>query len=242
MSYTILGNVGKGGENLHDDIVSTKSRLNDLGYKFFEINGTVDPGFIMAIRLFQSIIAGKNRIGGVDGRIDVGGFTNRHLKSAAAPIWQIMPEAGPGFFNYERQDSRDQHDYGTSWLADTLIAAGARYNQDFLDSNLGAALLTVNDVSLPWGGDTPDHAGHETGMACDIRLPRKDGKTGGISNPNTNGAYDRDAMRAQLVALREQPLFSRAFFNDKKLIDEGLCSQLSGHNNHLHFEITAPKL
>jgi len=102
--------------------------------------------------------------------------------------------------------------------------------------------MTVNDVSLPWGGDTPDHAGHETGMACEIRLPRKDGKTGGISNPNTNGAYDRDAMREQLLALHKQPLFSRAFFNDKKLIEEGLCSQLAGHNNHLHFEITTPKL
>ena len=88
--------------------------------------------------------------------------------------------------------------------------------------------------------NTPDHKGHETGLACDLRLPRKDGRAGGIKNPNTNTAYDRNAMRGQLLALRDQELVSKVFFNDDILCEEGLCKRLSGHNNHVHFEIRVP--
>ena len=65
--------------------------------------------------------------------------------------------------------------------------------------------------------------------------------SGGISNPNTNTAYDRDAMRAQLLVLREHELVTKIFFNDQTLIGEGLCARLGGHNNHVHFEIGAPE-
>ena len=147
-----------------------------------------------------------------------------------------------GFINHEAQQLNDHHDFGTSWLADTLIAAGAEYHRRFLEQRPDRAPLSINDVSLPRGGDTPDHAGHETGLVVDIRLPRLNGGSGGIGNPNTNSQYDRAAMRAQLRSLKAQPMFHRALFNDNKLVQEGLCKRASGHNNHAHIEIKPPTL
>jgi hypothetical protein len=239
MAIEISSSVGKGGTNKSKDVREVERRLSELGFSFFPINGQLDAGLIMSILLFQSIIKGRNSVSG-DGRIDVGGGTIRFLQAANAPVWTTMPISGVGFVNFEAQDLVDQHDFGTNWLAETIVAAGAAYERNFQRAHPDAAPIAINDVSLPTGGDTPDHAGHETGLACDTRLPRIGGGSGGIANPNTNGAYDRDAMRAQLLAIREQPLFARAFFNDNALVDEGLCARLKGHHNHLHFEITAP--
>jgi hypothetical protein len=239
MALDLTGSVGKGGQNASRDVRAVKERLGELGFQFFRINSVSDQGLVLSIRLFQSIIAGRSTLGG-DGRIDVGYTTNRYLDAVNAPRWTTMPFDGPGFTNFEANDPNDQHDFGTDWLGDTIRDLGASYRTAYLLANPDAALLTVNDVSLPEGGDTPDHAGHETGLSCDLRLPRKDGGSGGISNPNTNGAYDRDAMRAQLVALKDHDLVTKVFFNDRILIGEGLCKPLAGHNNHVHFEIGAP--
>jgi hypothetical protein len=99
-------------------------------------------------------------------------------------------------------------------------------------------LLHINDTSLPQGGDTPLHHGHEAGMCSDIRLPRTDGNVGGITV--TSQAFDRAAMRALIQAFRAQPTASRVFLNDGKLIQEGLCQAVAGHDNHAHFEIKPP--
>ena len=240
MSVEIRESVGQSGSNAPRDVRAVKQKLTELGFGFFPVNGNLDAGLIAAIRLIQSILAGRNKVGGVDGRIDPNGPTIRFMNASNAPRWQAMPLDGAGFVNFEAKDTNDHHDFGTSWLAETIIGAGRKYQDDFLSGRPGAAPLTINDVSLPRGGDTPDHAGHETGQACDIRLPRKDGQSGGISNANTNSAYDRRAMRAQLKAIRAQPMVSRVFFNDRTLIAEGLCQRAGGHNNHAHFEVRPP--
>lgn len=239
MALELTGSVGKGGQNTSRDVRAVKQRLGELGFDFFRLNSVSDQGLVLAIRLFQSIIAGRSTLRG-DGRIDAGFKTNQYLDAVNAPRWTTMPFEGPGFTNFEANDPNDQHDFGTDWLGDTIRELGASYHRAYMLGNPGAALLTVNDVSLPEGGDTPDHAGHETGLSCDLRLPRKDGEAGGISNPNTNGAYDRNAMRPQLVALKDHDLVTKVFFNDRVLIGEGLCKRLAGHNNHVHFEIGAP--
>ena len=240
MALTLAGSVGKGGTNGREDVSAVKARLEELGFEFFPQNDRLDQGLIMAIRLFQSIIKGRNAMGG-DGRIDPGHGTQRFLDASNAPRWTTMPVTGLGLVNFEAQQTQDQHDFGTDWLAGTIVGAAETYHAGFLATHPGATPFTVNDVSLPEGGDTPDHRGHETGLACDLRLPRTDGGAGGIKNANTNGAYDRNAARGQLVALRAQPLVSRIFFNDQVLIDEGLCTRMAKHNDHVHFEIRAPE-
>jgi hypothetical protein len=238
MAIQISDSVGQGGRNKPDDVRAVQQRLAELGFNFFgAIDGTVSSGFLMAIRLFQSIIAGRHSVGG-DGRVDVAQSTIRFLQAANAPRWQLMPLQGTGFVNRERQDESDHHDFGTHWMADTIISAGQTYQTAYRDAHPNAALIGINDVSLPHGGDTPDHAGHETGLACDILLPHVNGNFGGITWQS--GAYDRNAMRAMLKAIRQQSLVSAVFFNDTQLISEGLCSRMTGHDHHAHFNITPP--
>ncbi|WP_336361457.1 N-acetylmuramidase domain-containing protein [Haladaptatus sp. ZSTT2] len=237
--FTLSASVGTGGTNNPDDVRALKQRLVDLGFDWLTVDTTADAALVAVINLVQSIKNGRNDVAG-DGRVDVPGDTYDWLRATNAPHWQLMPlgGAGDGFFNFERNDPADTHDYGTDWMAETVTDAGAHYRDNYLNTNPDAALLTVNDVSLPHGGDTPDHAGHETGMACDLRLARTDGNTGGITW--TSPTYDRDAMRAVLEAFGAQPLFSRALFNDTTLIAEGLCQQHAGHDDHVHIDIAPP--
>lgn len=237
--FTLSDSVGDGGTNNPADVRALKQRLVDLGFDWLMVDDTAGQPLETVISLFQSIKNGVDSVAG-DGRVDVPGDTYDWLRATNAPQWQLMPAggAGTGFVNFERNDPGDDHDYGTDWMAETLTGAGTHYRDNYLNTHQNAALLTVNDVSRPEGGDTPDHAGHETGLAADLRLARTDGNTGGITWQSGN--YDRNAMRAVLEAVRAQPLFSRALFNDTTLIGEGLCLQHSGHDDHVHVDIAPP--
>lgn len=242
MIIAIQASVGLHGVNKPDDVLAVKSRLLDLGFPFVAADSVMGPLTIKAIRLFQAVKNGLNDVNDQrnDGRVDVDGDTIKWLQAANAPRWQRMPagSAAEGFVNDNIADQTDNHDFGTSWMADTLAATGAAYGENFLAAHPNAALLHINDTSLPQGGDTPVHHGHEAGVASDIRLPRKDGTVGGITV--TDPAFDRAAMRALIQAFRAQPMASRVFLNDGKLIEEGLCQAVAGHDNHAHFEIKPP--
>ena len=243
MQILLSGSVGAGGKNEADDVERVQQRLIGLGFSFVgQADGEAGSKTERTIKLFQSIKSGRSRLGG-DGRIDVGGDTHSWLEAGNSPQWQSMPASGPGFVNVEAQDTSDKHDFGTNWLADTITAAALEYSADYLSSHT-ASPLTVNDASLPAGGDTPDHGGHETRPACDLRLP-KIGSSGAAPGGRTvdSSDYDVDATRAILLALRAQPLCSldRMFLNDQILIAEGLCRFATGHANHIHFEVQPPE-
>jgi hypothetical protein len=242
MPLTILNSVGFGGVNNADDVRAVKGRLIELGFDWLTEDGDIGPLTIQTIKLFQGIKNGFNRVGDPrnDGRINVGGDTLKWLQASNAPRWQQMPAGSKdeGFINSELADTSDNHDFGTNWLAQTLQDTGATYKTEFLDTHPSAALLTLNDASRPRGGDTPMHATHETGMACDIRLPRKDGGAGGITVDSSN--YDRAAMRALLKAFLEQSMASRVLLSDQVLVGERLCRAAQGHLNHAHLEVGPP--
>lgn len=242
-TVSIQGSVGFNGKNKSSDVIAVKTRLVELGFDWLDPNETkVGPLTIKTIKLFQAIKNGYDVVNSKsDGIIDVGKDTHNWLNAKNSPHWVRMPAGSKeeGFVNREVNDFSDNHDYGTDWLADTLTEAGAQYKSDYLDSNPNAALLTFNDASIPQGGNTPSHAGHETGLVIDVYLPRKDGKAGGTVVGNSN--YDRKAMRAMIKAFLDQPLADRVFLNDSVLINEGLCRWVSGHDNHAHFEILPPK-
>ncbi len=242
-TLVLQGSVGRNGANSADDVLAVKTRLVELGFTWLApITPTAGPIMIDAIRLFQAIKNGIDVVNSIknDGLIEPEGSTIKWLRAKNCPRWVQMPPGSreEGYFNSEVADGSDNHDFGTSWLADTLQATGAAYRDDFLSTHPAASLLTINDTSRPRGGDTPAHAGHEAGLTCDIRLPRKDGGAGGIVVGNQQ--YDREAMRAMLRAFRQQPLSDRIFLNDSQLVSEGLCRPLSGHDNHAHFEIIPP--
>lgn len=234
--------MGHRGQNRPADVVPVRRRFLELGFDWISGSTGVGPMFVQVIRLFQSIKEGRHTIGGpgVDGRVDPNGDTLRWLNAINAPRWVRMTEGGPGFLNHEvRFQIHDNHDFGTSWLDDMIRAAGAIYQSEWLERHPRAAPLSINDASLPRGGDTPDHAGHETGLACDVRLPRKDGDAGRVEV--TSPEYDRDSMRAQLQAIwRSGADVDRVFLEDDALIDEGLCAPLAGHTHHAHVQICPP--
>lgn len=238
----ITASVGAGGRNLPGDVEAVQARLFDLGFGFGGIDRDAGPATARAIRLFQSVIYGRQTLGG-DGRVDVGMMTHRWLEAGNAPKWIEMPARGIGFINIEREQDWDHHDWGTSWLDETIRAAASVYHVRYQDDE-SASLMCINDVSLEEGGDTPDHAGHECGMSTDPRLPVKDG-----TNPPgvtwEDDRYDREAMREQLKALWDQDYVSRIFFNDPVLAaDEyrgrALCKVVTGHDNHAHVEREPP--
>lgn len=237
----LSASVGVGGVNKANDIKGVKARLQELGYTWVgdPNTSTRDRGLDGAIRLFQSIIIGSSTING-DGRVDIDEMTHQWLQAANAPKWVLMPKSDPnnGFINGELAQTQDKHDFGTHWLADVIQAIAQDYQNTYRATHANAAHFAINDVSLPHGGDTPDHHGHETGLMCDVFLPRKDGKFGGIFW--TSPEYDQDAARAILKSIRKQKLVRAVFFNDSKLIGEKLCIFARGHDHHIHFEINPP--
>lgn len=236
----LIASVGNGGNNSPRDVLALRGLLCELGYSWVGTeNDVVDRDLVQTIKLVESIVAGRHVVSG-DGVIRVPGRLHDWLWTSFAPRWVQMPRSGRGFDNYERRDLRDDHDWGTSWMADAIEGAGRTYKRDHLDAGHSAALMTINDVSRPRGGATPDHAGHECGLACDLRLPRLDGAAGQITWRDDQ--FDRNASRAQLKALRAESLFHRALFNDPALVTEGLCRPARGHDDHIHFEIRASRI
>jgi hypothetical protein len=237
VALNLTSSVGVGGGNRVTEVAAVKKRLIQLGYNWIgDPNGTsISTGCVHAIRLFQSIVAGQSTVN-ADGRIDVGGFTHRWLQASNAPVWKTMPNSNSSinFVNFERDQTDDDHDFGTSWLEEVILQIAKEYQR----TSAGSAPFTINDVSRPQGGDTRDHAGHETGLMCDVNLPKKNGKAGGITWESDE--FDRSATRKLIQAMRKQPLVRAVYFNDQDLIDEGLCGFSGGHDNHIHFEINPP--
>jgi hypothetical protein len=244
-TISLQGSVGIGGRNEKADVKAVIERLHKLGYTWAGSPGSDKrtTGLDNAIKLFQSIIAGRETIKG-DGRIDVGHFTHKWLQAANAPMWVLMPndDSTISFKNGELAQTNDNHDFGTHWLAQVILDIAKDYHSTFRSSNPGAAPFAINDVSIPHGGDTPDHSGHETGLMCDVFLPRKDGGFGGTDI--FKATYDQGATRALLKSIRKQKLVNKnaILFNDPILISAGLCIKLPGHHLHIHFSSSPPPM
>jgi hypothetical protein len=235
VTISLTGSVGRGGVNKPQEVIAVKKRMRDLGYDWVGDSAQVTTGFIAAINLFQSIIRGDETVDG-DGRIDIGAATHRWLQAKNAPVWKLMPKSDPSinFVNRELRDTDDKHDFGASWLFDAILEIAREYHR----TSPGSAPFTINDVSLPHGGDTKHHGGHETGLMCDVYLPRTDGRSGDIDMDSH--LFDRNATRALLKAINKHPLMDTVLFNDKTLRGEGLCNFAPEHHHHIHFKISPP--
>lgn len=237
--------VGVGGVNNKNDIKTVIQRLHELGYTWVGSPGSDrrTTGMDNAIKLFQSIIAGEQRTNTADGRVDVGFFTHQWLEAANAPMWVLMPKSDPAisFVNRELEQTSDKHDFGTHWLAEAILEIARDYHNTYIKGNPGAAPFAINDISLPHGGDTPHHFGHETGLMCDVFLPRQDGGFGGIDF-TMKAKYDQKTTEALLNSIRKQKLVNKkaVLFNDPILIRRGLCRFEEEHHHHIHFSISPP--
>jgi hypothetical protein len=241
VTISLTGSVGKDGKNKPIDVLAVKSRLADLGFKISR-DPSVNSATIQSIKLFQAIINGENSLsvgGNVDGRIDVNGKTHKALQKSIAPTWQEMLPGSiqAGFLNSDFLAKEDNGDFGTTWIVQTVQAAGLIYKESYLNSHPNAALIAVNDISKITGGTFPPHQEHQVGLCCDLYLPRQDGTSGQITIGDDQ--YDREAMRAILKAFRSQVKHKvvKILLNDTVLNSEGLCKLDKGHENHAHIEI-----
>lgn len=234
--------VGPGALNNAEDVKAVQERLNELGFNV-SVDGQFGPQTSRAIRVFEAMVRGEERITNVRGIIRGGDQLHKILESAEAPRWVEMPRGGIGFVNGDR----DNHDYGSDHLVRVVKDVGERYNRDYLSSNPDAAKIATNDVSLKNGGDTPDHSTHENGLDLDIRLPRVDGSHGS----RTNWAnYDREATFAMIKAFGEDPSVERIIFSDNVLLQRIKTGDYSwsdkvfhggkGHHTHVHIDIAPP--
>jgi|GEM_PF-6936317 len=246
VGFILSGSVGKNGDNQPNDVFKVKQRLRGLGFHWIKEDQEVNSDTISTIKLFQSIVAGRETVGS-EGKIDTIGEntpTYSWLQALNAPHWKQMPARAKGIVDSDKKetnvnDGKVLMNWGTNWLIDTILAAGADFEDNYRKGNSNIALIHTNDLSLERGGDTKDHAGHETGLMLDIRLPRLAGKVGGITWRNGQ-LYDRATARAIIQSFSKQPLFSKCLFNDEVLINEGLCAKAAKHDDHIHIKINPP--
>jgi peptidoglycan hydrolase-like protein with peptidoglycan-binding domain len=165
--FSLTRSVGAGGINLLGEVRSVQQRLKDLGYAIGDVDGIVGSKTIDQIKLFQSIIQGRSSIAG-DGRVDPNGSTHQWLQAENAPRWMVMPPTNLaiGYCNRELEETWDNHDYGTDWLANAILAIAKHYQTTYRAKYPKKSPFTINDVSIPHGGNTPDHAGHDTCLDC----------------------------------------------------------------------------
>ncbi|HYH93734.1 MAG TPA: penicillin-insensitive murein endopeptidase [Candidatus Saccharimonadales bacterium] len=129
--------------------------------------------------------------------------------------------------------------WGTGAAIGQLEAAAARIVK------LGHGKVSLGDISYQHGGDIPGHQTHEQGLDVDIR-PMRDAENQCTWGTNWRyTSYDRAATRDLVKAIRATAPghIKVIYFNDPVLIDEGLTTWYTGHDDHVHVrycELTHP--
>jgi hypothetical protein len=166
---------------------------------------------------------------------------------AGAQTWRLIvwhleqPRFGmASLCSYSNPPNYDRAHWGTAEAVAGLERAGARV------SGGGYGPVAVGDISLQHGGDIHGHVYHEEGLDADVR-PMRDANNqcssgvtwyrwSGGKKVCCNSAYDRTATRVLIRALQAASPghLHYIWFNDPKLVAEGLTRYHSGHDDHLH--------
>ena len=140
-------------------------------------------------------------------------------------IESLIPESGIGFVTNNR--TNNSH-FATQVVHDLLIKIAGLWHDLHPDRP-----ISIGQLSHKGGGSfEPSHHQHQHGVEADMRPLRQDGK-----NLRTNFQspdYSRDLTREFVKLLRANARMHRVWFNDPKLIAEGLTTEMDGHGNHLH--------
>lgn len=154
------------------------------------------------------------------------------------PVWRSLVR----HFEYPRFQVGRLCDYsvgnGTAnWGTSEMTAVLRAASQSGTAGSFGA--IALGDVSLEHGGPIPGHLGHQHGLEADIRPIRADrAQCRGRTNWRAS-SYDRTATRALIKAIRAAAPghVKLIYFNDPRLIAEGLTRRMAGHDDHLHVRL-----
>lgn len=192
----------------------------------------------------------------VESRLQELGFDQTITRPESETVNEGTPQTG--FFNRELViEITDDHDWGSNWLGELIIAAGKKYRDNYLwkdgNANRFKSLITLNDFSVPLGGASPDHAGHQTGTTFDMVLPWKDGTARRPGIYSSDKRFDTEALQEMLKAFKEAaadnpngPQIDRMLFSGPKSIHQAIGDQLlkknSHHKDHVDLKINAPEI
>lgn len=198
---------------------AVQSLLNAKRSAGLSADGTFGTATQTAVRTFQSH-AGI----GADGV--VGPATWKNL------LWHYENIGfGQGTMCAQSPDGNADAHWATAGAVGQLQAAAATF------AGTGNGPLPVGDASFEHGGDIPGHASHEVGLDVDVWPVRTDSAqctAGRITWQSPT--YDRAATRRLVQELRAKAPghVELIYFNDPQLIAEGLTTNYSNHDNHLH--------
>jgi hypothetical protein len=139
-------------------------------------------------------------------------------------IESLLPASGVGFRTNNR--TNNSH-FATQVTHDLLIKIAGLWHDVHPDHP-----ISIGQISHKGGGDFPPHLQHKLGVEADIRPLSKGGQD--LQLTFNSAEYSRDLTREFVRLLRSNARMHRVFFNDPKLISEGLTSHAKKHDNHLH--------
>jgi hypothetical protein len=141
-----------------------------------------------------------------------------------AKIESLVPVSGVGFRTNNRTDNSH---FATQAVHDLLIKIAGLWHDLHPDHP-----ISIGQISHKGGGEFPPHKQHKLGIEADMRPLSKDGQD--LQLTFSSAGYSRDLTREFVKFLRSNAKMHRVFFNDPKLIAEGLTNHAGGHDNHLH--------
>lgn len=158
--------------------------------------------------------------------VDVDTATWRYL------VWHyVRPDfAGSSMCSYHSGNGSAAH-WGTAEAVGHLEAAAALFSQRTGHD------VSVGELSFEHGGNIAGHATHEIGLDVDIGLVRHDGRHCRLLGVAYRDAqYDREMTRELAKAVHETAphQLKLIYFNDPRLIAEGLVVGYRNHAHHLH--------
>src|SRR5882672_7143982 len=142
-----------------------------------------------------------------------------------AKIESEIPVSGVGFVTNNR--TNNSH-FATEVVHDLLIKIAGLWHDLHPDHP-----ISIGQLSHKGGGSfEPSHHQHRLGVEADMRPLSKDGQD--LMLDFESPQYSQDLTREFVKLLKANARMHRVFFNDPKLIAEGLTSHAAGHNDHLH--------
>lgn len=206
---------------LRDEVQVLQTKLRSKGYTSVVVDGYFGSGTQSAVLSYQ-----RSQRLVADGIVGSQTWSRLCASTGGTPPSSSyrQPTLGSGLCAYGSASKR----YGKSATMSILEGVGRNYRVH------GEGSISLGNISLNGGGRLAPHSSHRVGLDVDIRPMRTDNNQCNSGMQWNWAGYDRSATRKLVQALRATGKIKSILFNDPTLIEEGLVTKFSGHDNHLH--------